>query len=416
MGIPFTNMSRERKEDLLAFGLWAALAFWLLWILLTALGQGWGIDFEHFWCAARTMLDGHDPYIQILQYPGAPILPPGDQLYHLPWVAFLFLPLGLFEFDVAIRLWAGFNGLLMVFSIFLLVRLLKKKIPSWGIPLVCMAVVLMEVRTLQAAQIGMVVTDGLLLGMVLRESRKPLAAGIAFALVLFKPWIAIGFLLPVFWFALVRKERALWLGFVGGCLALIAGSSLLWPGWWITYLHVDFSNAFGIKVDGHYLVTWPVSTIFDFTRFILKWQQTPLLFVAQVVFLFLLAGLLLWSMAAAWRRRQVGEHFIAGSGVLLGLLLLPYVRYVDYPILALWWTGVAAFIFPHPDIPRAGKWVLVGLILIALSFPLGSHLEPWMYQLPLMLYAATAVGLVFLLRAPDRISNQAAADIPQQRV
>jgi hypothetical protein len=56
---------------------------------------------------------------------------------------------------------------------------------------------------------------------------------------------------------------------------------------------VDFSNALGIKVGGVYLKSWPVSTIFDLTRFILKLPQSPLLFWAQVFFLFLLAALLL---------------------------------------------------------------------------------------------------------------------------
>jgi hypothetical protein len=413
MGIPFTNITPERKERLLAFALWSALAFWLVGLLATAISQGWGIDMQHFWCAARTILAGQDPYVQILQYPGSPILPPGDQLYHLPWVAYLFVPLGWFEYSTAIRLWAGFNGLLMLFSLYCLIRLLNKKIPSWGVPLVCMAVVLMEVRTLQAAQIGIFVADGLLLGMVLRDSGKPLAAGLAFTLILFKPWIAAGFLLPVFWFALIRKERAIWLGFLGGCFALVAVTSLLWPGWWITYLHVDFSNAFGIKVGGVYLKTWPVSTLFDFTHYILKWPQTPLLFWAQVVFLVVLAVLLLGLIGRAWQKKQVDENFIAGACGLLGLLLIPYVRYVDYPVLALWWTGVAAFILRHPGIPRAGKWLIAGLILVALSFPLGSHLEPWMYQLPLVLYAATAAGLLLIQRAPVTEPARSADGVPR---
>jgi hypothetical protein len=400
MGIPFTNMTRERKERLLAFGLWSALAFWLVWLLAAAVIQGWGIDMQHFWCAARTIIDHRDPYVQILQYPGAPTLPPGDQLYHLPWVAYLFVPFGLFEYGTAIRLWAACNGLLIVFSVYCMIRLLNKNIPSWGVPLVCMAVVLMEVRTLQAAQIGILVADGLLLGMVLRESKKPFAAGLAFTLVLFKPWIAAGFLLPVFWFALIRKERALWLGFLGGCFALVAGAGILWPGWWLSYAHVDFTNAFGIKVNGVYFASWPVSTLFDFTRYILKWPQRPILFWAQVGFLFLLAALLAGLAGRAWRKRRVDENFIAGACGLLGLLLIPYVRYVDYPVLALWWTGVAAFIFRHPGIPRGGKWLVAGIALVALSFPFGSHLEPWMYQLPLVLYAATAVGLLLIRRAP----------------
>jgi hypothetical protein len=403
MGIPFTNMSREKKERLLAFALWAALSFWLLWILLTAVGQGWGIDMGHFWGAGRTLLDGNDPYIKILQHPGAPALPPGDQFHPLPWVALLFVPLGLFEFASAVRLWAAINWILIVFSIYFLIRLLKEKLPAWGIPLVCMAVVLMEVRALQAAQIGILVTDGLLLGMVLLESKKPLAAGVAFSLVLFKPWIGVGFLLPVLWFALIRKQRAVWLGFLGGCIALIACTSLLWPEWWITYSKVDFSGAFGIKVGGRYLEYWPVSTIFDFTRFILRWPQSLPLVLAQIGFLFLLAVPTLWLMRKAWRKRLVDENFIAGTCALLGLLLFPYMRYVDYAILAFWWIGVAAFLFSSPAIPRAGKWLIAGLILVALSFPLGSHLEPWMYQLPLTLYAATAAGLLLLRSAsvPD---------------
>jgi hypothetical protein len=54
------------------------------------------------------------------------------------------------------------------------------------------------------------------------------------------------------------------------------------------------------------------------------------------------------------------------------------------------------------------------MILVALSFPFGSHLEPWMYQLPLMLYAATATGLLLLRYTSIPDSSRRPTDFPQR--
>jgi hypothetical protein len=75
---------------------------------------------------------------------------------------------------------------------------------------------------------------------------------------------------------------------------------------------------------------------------------------------------------------------------------------------------VAVLIFRHPGIRRSGKWLIAAMILVALSFPFGSHLEPWMYQLPLMLYAATATGLLLLRYTSIPDSSRRPTDFPQR--
>lgn len=404
MKIPFARLDAEERGRLAAASLWLALAIWLVYLGVAAVSAGWGIDMRHFWDAARTLYDGGDPYVAIRQYPG-PTLASGEQFHPLPWVALLFVPLAMFPYEITVRIWGTINWLLIVLSVVYVYRLTRERLPRWSVPLLGMASVLVEIRCLQAAQLGILVSAGILIGMTLLRANQPFRADLWFSVSMFKPWIAAGAIAALLAVAFRRRQLGALAGLILASLRIFIATSLFWPTWFHTYPHVDFSQALGLKVDGQYIERWPVATIFDYTEYILGWHLSPLLVAAEAASIAVAAGVLLFATFRKWAAGVVDDELFVGVASLLTLIVSPYVRYVDYPILTFWWIGVIPFVSSSRAIDRRWRLVITLMSLMALFFFLGTHLEPWVYQVPLSLYVAT-VALHLALRSgspSDRI-------------
>jgi len=398
MKLPFKGLDRVAYLRLAGAGAWLAVLLWLASLAYFSVYYGWGNDIMIFWAGARTFLDGQDPYRMVSPYPGISLVP-GDQFKHLPWVGLLFCPLAALPFSVAVRIWAAFNSVLVAGSVFL-TWYLCDSLPRWGRALIAAAVILMQVRTLQSAQLGILVTAALLSALACLRKGKLLVAGALLSVGLFKSWIAVGALGAAVLIAFRRRGHSLLAGLLVGTAIIILGSTVLWPTWLSSYLQVDFSQALGIKVGGEFIQVWPLANLFDFTRYILLWPQTPPLRILLIVVLVLATGWLVFDLLRKWRAGRVDDHFLVGVGALIPLLAFPYVRYYDYAILACWWILVAPTLLTMPGMPFWQKWFALGLMLLGLSFLFGSHLEPWVYQLVVCLYVATVAGLVFSGRVP----------------
>lgn len=380
--------------------MWLSVSLWLASLAITSIHYGWGNDMMNFWGAARTFLDGHDPYLKVSSYPGIR-LAPGDQFKHLPWVGLLFCPLAALPFPLAVRIWAAFNSILIVTSVFV-ARYLHESLPLWGTALIAVAVILMQVRTLQSGQLGILVATAILAALACLRKGRPFVAGALLSVGLFKPWIAVGALGAAVLMAFMRRNYSFLAGLVVGTAIILLGSTLLWPTWVSSFLQVDFSQALGIKAGDEFVQVWPLANLFDFTRYILRWPQTQSLHILQIVMLGLAMGWLVVSSVRKWRAEGVDDHFLVGVGALISVLVIPYVRYYDYAILACWWILVAPALLTMPSAPAWQKWFVLALMLLGLSFLFGSHLEPWVYQLVVCLYAATVVGLVYAGRVRSK--------------
>ncbi len=393
MRLPFKGLDRAAYLRLAGAGAWLAVSLWLASLAYFSIYYGWGHDMMHFWGGARTFLDGGDPYVVISSYPGI-YLTPAEQFHPLPWVGLLFCPLAAIPLQAAIRVWAALNCLLVLASV-ILVWDLHKALAPWGTALIAMVVVLMQVRTLQSAQLGILVTAAILLALACLRRGKSFVAGILLSLSIFKPWISVGILGSAVLVAFRRRNHSLLVGLLVGVVVIVLGTTLLWPTWLASYPQVDFSQALGHKSGDEFLELWPVANLFDFTKYVLLWPQTPSLRVLQIVVLVLATGWLVFDLLRKWRAGRVDDLFLVGVGALIPLLVFPYVRYYDYAILACWWILVAPTLLSMPTLPVWQKWFSLSLMLLGLSFLFGSHLEPWVYQLVVCLYVATVAGLAF---------------------
>lgn len=394
MKLPFKDLDHDAYLRLAGTALWFALFLWLASLAFVSIYYGWGNDMRHFWGGARTLIEGHDPYVAIMPYPYLR-LAPGEQFHPLPWVGLLFAPLASLPFQSAVRVWAALNWLLILASIFL-IRQHNQSLPPWSTALIAMTVVLMEIRSLQSAQLGILVTVAILSCLACLSSGRSFVAGALLSIGIFKPWIAAAPMGAAILIALKRRKPRLLTGFLVGTGIIVLASTLLWPSWLSSYPKVDFSQALGYKVGDTFLEMWPLATLFDFTKYILHWPQTSSLVILQVAVLGLAVGWIAFETLRKWRAKQVEDRFLVGVSALIPLVAMPYVRYYDYAILACWWGLVApALVLSHALSPGRRALVL-GLMVLGLSFLFGTHLEPWVYQLVACLYAATVVGLASL--------------------
>ncbi|MGQ9556272.1 MAG: glycosyltransferase family 87 protein [Anaerolineae bacterium] len=389
--LPFQGLERAAYLNLAGAALWLALSLWLAFLAFVSLRDGWGNDMRTCWGAARTLLEGHDPYIAITPYPGLN-LAPGQQFHPLPWVLLLFSPLAVIPFQSALRVWAAFNWIFIVASVVLVYPLCELQ-SRWGRALIAGAVVLMQIRALQSAQLGILIAVAVLLGVLLLRGGRSFLAGVLLSIGIFKPWIAFGPVGAVILIALRRHKPHLLAGLLVGASLVVLGSLILLPTWPLSYPRVDFTQALGYKVGDEFLQLWPLATLFDFTKYILLLPQTPVIVIAQIVLLALATGWCAIAVLLKWSADRVDDRFLVGVGAPVPLLALPYVRYYDYAILACWWILAAPALFTSHSLSVRRRAAAVGLVGLGIVALFGTHPEPWVYQLVLCLCAATLIGL-----------------------
>jgi hypothetical protein len=235
-----------------------------------------------------------------------------------------------------------------------------------------------------------------------------LAGGVWFSAILFKPWIGSGALLAMLLIVVAQRQWRFVAGLVLASLAIIITTSVLWPNWWVSYFQVDFSQAYGVKVNGEFVLYWPVATLFDYARYVWGWT----LDVPRTVFLWAVLGAAVISLGVMtwyrWRRQQIADLVLVGIGTLLALVVMPYTRYYDYCILSLYFAGVFIGAQQSRISPRALRWAAV---IMALALIVNVNPEPWAYQLLFGLYAATWLIVGWRSMLPASAANRVKADV-----
>ena len=246
--------------------------------------------------------------------------------------------------------------------------------------LIQLAAFWVSIRCLQIGQTGLLVVVAVLLGLKYVHAKRDRLSGLWFSVALFKPWIAAGPLGVMLLTTLAQKRWRVWGGFLMGAFILVAIATFVWPNWMPDYLQVDFSDAYGTKAGDQYVTYWPVVTLFEFIRFVLDRQSDQTIMLAGWGMLLLAAGGLGGAAVWAWWHNVINEEILIGISALLTLLILPYVRYYDYAMLIVWLAGVligSARLGISATILRVcGLFISAALIL-----NLGTHPEPWVYQM-----------------------------------
>jgi hypothetical protein len=382
-----------------------------LWVSVGLLGavalvHAWSGDFNHYWGGARTLLDGGDPYVALYRYPEA-VQYLNEQYHPLPWVGLFFVPFALLPFQIALRIWTALNVIMLVLGLRAVFQLGRGRLAQWQLALIGLAIVWLSARCIYAQQTTLIITTALLYGLLSVQRGNWLAGGVWFSAILFKPWIGSGALLAMLLIIVAHRQWKFVVGLMLASLAIVIATSVLWPNWWASYFQVDFSQAYGVKVDGQFVLYWPVATLFDYARYVWGW----ILDVPRMVFLWILLGVAVISLGIMtwyrWHRQQISDLVLVGIGTLLVLVVMPYTRYYDYCILSLYFAGVFIGAQQSPVSPRA---VQSAAVIMALALIVNVNPEPWAYQLLFGLYAASWLIIGWRSMLPALRVNRLEAD------
>jgi hypothetical protein len=132
----------------------------------------------------------------------------------------------------------------------------------------------------------------------------------------------------------------------------------------------------------------PLRPYLTFFLLILGWSLSSV--DIFLIWLFLLLAILSLGLKAInlWRKEKIGDSSLIGIGTLLGLLVIPYVRFYDYAVLTVWLFGI--FLVDGRRSSRSPvSYAIMAALLLAVFMKLGEHLEPWVYQIPVLLHLAS---------------------------
>ena len=80
----------------------------------------------------------------------------------------------------------------------------------------------------------------------------------------------------------------------------------------MSYFQVDFSQAYGVKVNGQFVLYWPVATLFDYATYVWGWSLDP----ARTVFLWIVLGTAVLSLGVMtwyrWYRQHIDDLMLVG--------------------------------------------------------------------------------------------------------
>lgn len=362
-------------------------ALWMSVVLLgmVALTRGWSGDFNHYWGGARTLLDGGDPYFALYRYPEA-VQYLNEQYHPLPWVGLFFVPLALLPFQIALHIWTALNIIVLALGLRAVFRLGRGLLAQWQLALTGLAIVWLSARCIYSQQTSLLITTALLYGLLSVQRGHWFTGGLWFSAMLFKPWIAAGAVLALLLMVVARRRWPFLAGLILAAISIVVATSLVWPHWWVSYFQVDFSQAYGVKVNGQFVLYWPVATLFDYARYIWGWSLDPV----RTVFLWAALGVAVLSLGVMtwyrWHRRHIDDLVLVGIGTLLALVVMPYTRYYDYCILSLYFVGL--FVGAQRSHVSAHV-VRVAAVIAASALVVNVNPEPWAYQLLFGLYAAS---------------------------
>ncbi len=310
---------------------WAAVAV----LLLGMLGLLHGLpvessDFYDFYLAARTLLQGGDPY--------AP-QPNGVQGFFNPlWAAFPFVPLTAWGAPHAFDVWQALLLLLLVAASVPLFRVYRV-VPG---PLLVLLTGWLFLLPWFVGQNAPLVAAGAFLAICFGARGRWGLAGAMAPLLAIKPQTVLFF--PLLLLARGRG-RAFWGGLLGGGGATLAALALM-PRWLWAWLGSRWGQSQGGAGE-----SWPASGLPNALEFL---HLPAWLYGATVVIALLL---LLWRRHDPWREQ-------AALSLSLGVLVAPYVRAGDFPLL------LPALLLLPPRWRRGVALIAMGLFFVGTPIPL----------------------------------------------
>lgn len=318
---------------------------------LTAIWIGYTIqnsapeDFRVFYESARAAFSGQSIYRTY-----GPINLP---YWYLPWLAWFYIPLGLFSYGTAYVLYVSVSILCAFFAVD---HFCNEYIPtsdrSERLFIVGMALSMcwLLFRVGQMDFILLAATGGMI---YLIASNRGILAGAITPILLFKPHLYILYL-PA---ALYKGKKQFLLGSLTVCLALIELSFLIIPDWPQQMLHMLAQS--GQRTDNN----WNFTTLPNMLGLQENWSGT-----ANLPFTILL---ILVGFALLWKFRSLGTYPLLSLALAGSLFCAPRAYAYNFPLL------IPAMIWICADWPKAIRflfWLAAAILPFFFRFSSGTYL------------------------------------------
>lgn len=335
--LPFARLSREQ------FITWATIILLLAGTIILLFNFDVLIsDFYDFYLAAQVLVQGGNPYNP---------QPNGLQGFFNPlWAAFPLLSLTAFEPQAAFQLWR-----VLIFAMLLpLLRPLRRLYGVALTPLLFLIVMWLILLPWFIGQNAPLVAAGAWLALCFGARERWVLAGMVAPLLAMKPHTVLLFPLVLLW----RGGWGVWVGGVASTGLATLAAMLFLPMWPLHLLNSRWAES---QAGGGQ--AWPAASVLN----VMESLGLPGLLYPLLVVL---------ALALLWRYRTLPWREYGALGLGLGLVIAPYMRPIDFPLLlpALltlphrWRLGVgmmsmAIFLV---DTPVIYLWFIPVLVMMAL--------------------------------------------------
>ncbi len=316
---------------LLNFGMLIAFVVISLMFAWLAFSTG-GVDFNVYYAAARVTLAGGNPYdygqltAEIIS-----VSEINNPYYYAPWFTWAVLPLGLLSFPVARGLWWIINVLLWFLGLFNLGRLIPWPEIGWKRWIAYTFVtILFAWTTWGFDQVGILIFFLLTIALVAIEQKKPVAAGICLALLLFKPNITIIPVAAILAWLILRKTWKPIVVTVMTTIGMLAVSLIITPGWYLSLFQVDKLTGLFYKFG-----TSTSPGVARYNTTLLDWLAAYNISGTTAIILYILVILLCLAFLARSIRRSKSIIPMTAVALLVNFAIAPYTLSYDYPALAI---------------------------------------------------------------------------------
>jgi len=368
------NASKSKakfRPGILDFAFFAAFVLVLVGFGFIAFSRG-GIDYRGYHAAAMLVLRGGNPY-DYAQL--APVLEEiagfqtNNPYFYPPWYALLFLPLTFLPFQAARAVWIVINLILFYISVEWLRDALNWHLTGWRKWSVYLGAFLtFGAFCLISEQTGILLLFGAALALRSLKYNRTAFAGLGLVILFTKPqatFFAVIFL--GLWMLLKKPKAALWA--VGWLVLLTAAAAIAIPNWW-TFESEGFGQGLIYQLQGPGQIEFRrvYATIYDYLSHSLSLSGAASYLIAGILGL---SGLVL--AVVAWLKYKE-PAVIAGTGILLTLLITPYALQYDYVplIVMVFWLLMRS---------AASSRVIQIAVLLTLAFVFSVLLwQEWSYQ------------------------------------
>jgi hypothetical protein len=316
----------------------------VMWFTIYTVAHSEFWDFNVFYSSAQTALRGENIYRTYGPYD----LP----YWYFPWVAWFFIPLAIFSFEIAKIIYTVITFLSAFFIIYSVGCRFNAQLSFANQMFVAAMSLLMSWLLFRVGQMDFILVALITATILLIDKKQNIKAGFLFPLLLFKPHLLIIFI-P---FAILRGGKKYIFSASLSILLLGLIAFILMPNWPLEM--VRMLNQSGHRTDN----IWNFTTFSELIGRAENWSGT-----ANIPITALLA---LLTFITAWKNQHLPTASFLAFTLSASLLCAPRAYSYNFPFLlpSLLWLSV------DKENQVAVFWLIVGILALAAKFSTGAYL------------------------------------------